>query len=275
MVGLFLHWCISFSSQVRIFREIHDNIYLKSERVVTAEFKRNSVFFHFSQREGGRGRSRERNRQSRHTHHGDSNFSQAHCSPSLHAREEESSSSLYDDYSQTLPCRNSICEPCFGPLPSSDSSSPSITSHLQNTSNHLSDPSHSQSLSANSVCGLAGHPNSSATSELWPDVLPDAFPLPTEYSHPPPLPGVTKAMSKTVRMTLVIVLVYTICWSPFFIVQLWAAWDPNPPNQGQTLNNYWYVYTCPVQSRNRGSWMAKTLCFIFKRVHNIICNDYK
>ncbi|XP_051516798.1 vasopressin V2 receptor-like [Myxocyprinus asiaticus] len=82
--------------QVRIFREIHDNIYLKSERVVMAEFKRNSVFFHFPQRDG--------------------------C--------------------------------------------------------------------------------------------------------------VTKAMSKTVRMTLVIVLVYTICWSPFFIVQLWAAWDPNPPDQG-------------------------------------------
>uniref|UniRef100_A0A8C7XG58 Vasopressin V2 receptor n=1 Tax=Oryzias sinensis TaxID=183150 RepID=A0A8C7XG58_9TELE len=40
------------------------------------------------------------------------------------------------------------------------------------------------------------------------------------------------AMSKTIRMTLVIVLVYTICWSPFFIVQLWAAWDPNPPDQG-------------------------------------------
>uniref|UniRef100_A0A672N2Y3 Vasopressin V2 receptor n=1 Tax=Sinocyclocheilus grahami TaxID=75366 RepID=A0A672N2Y3_SINGR len=72
----------------------------------------------------------------------------------------------------------------------------------------------------------------SGPSELWPGVLPDAFPLPAGYSHPPPLPGVTKAMSKTVRMTLVIVLVYTICWSPFFIVQLWAAWDPNPPNQG-------------------------------------------
>uniref|UniRef100_A0A8C5H9G7 Vasopressin V2 receptor n=1 Tax=Gouania willdenowi TaxID=441366 RepID=A0A8C5H9G7_GOUWI len=43
---------------------------------------------------------------------------------------------------------------------------------------------------------------------------------------------ILKAMSKTVRMTLVIVLVYTICWSPFFIVQLWAAWDPNPPDQG-------------------------------------------
>uniref|UniRef100_A0A673L2V2 Vasopressin V2 receptor n=1 Tax=Sinocyclocheilus rhinocerous TaxID=307959 RepID=A0A673L2V2_9TELE len=42
----------------------------------------------------------------------------------------------------------------------------------------------------------------------------------------------TNTMSKTVRMTLVIVLVYTLCWSPFFIVQLWAAWDPNPPDQG-------------------------------------------
>ncbi|XP_042606807.1 vasopressin V2 receptor-like [Cyprinus carpio] len=218
--------------QVRIFREIHDNIYLKSERVVTAEFKRNSVFFHFAQREGGRGRSRERNRQSRHSHHADSSLSQAHCSPSHHAGEEACSSSLYHSYPHTLPCSSSICEPCFGPRPSSDSSSPSVQTHLQITSNHLSDPSHSQSISANSVCALAEHPNSSGASELWPGVLPDAFPLPTDYSHPPPLPGVTKAMSKTVRMTLVIVLVYTICWSPFFIVQLWAAWDPNPPNQG-------------------------------------------
>lgn len=39
-------------------------------------------------------------------------------------------------------------------------------------------------------------------------------------------------MSKTVRMTVVIVLVYTICWAPFFSVQLWAAWDPVPPQNG-------------------------------------------
>lgn len=49
----------------------------------------------------------------------------------------------------------------------------------------------------------------------------------------PPPPGVSRAMSKTLRMTLVIVLVYTMCWSPFFTVQLWAAWDPNPPDQGE------------------------------------------
>ncbi|XP_062872229.1 vasopressin V2 receptor [Trichomycterus rosablanca] len=54
------------------------------------------------------------------------------------------------------------------------------------------------------------------------------------FSHPVTAssPGVSRAMSKTVRMTLVIVLVYTMCWSPFFTVQLWAAWDPNPPVQG-------------------------------------------
>nr|XP_040049342.1 vasopressin V2 receptor [Gasterosteus aculeatus aculeatus] len=44
--------------------------------------------------------------------------------------------------------------------------------------------------------------------------------------------GVSAAMSKTVKMTLVIVLVYSLCWAPFFSVQLWAAWDPNPPQNG-------------------------------------------
>uniref|UniRef100_A0A8D3B7D8 Vasopressin V2 receptor n=1 Tax=Scophthalmus maximus TaxID=52904 RepID=A0A8D3B7D8_SCOMX len=56
----------------------------------------------------------------------------------------------------------------------------------------------------------------------------------------PPLPKapaarggeVSAAMSKTVRMTLVIVVVYSLCWAPFFCVQLWAAWDPNPPRNG-------------------------------------------
>uniref|UniRef100_A0A3B4ZKD0 Vasopressin V2 receptor n=1 Tax=Stegastes partitus TaxID=144197 RepID=A0A3B4ZKD0_9TELE len=43
---------------------------------------------------------------------------------------------------------------------------------------------------------------------------------------------VSAAMSKTVRMTLVIVLVYSLCWAPFFSVQLWAAWDPDPPQSG-------------------------------------------
>uniref|UniRef100_A0A3P8VM55 Vasopressin V2 receptor n=1 Tax=Cynoglossus semilaevis TaxID=244447 RepID=A0A3P8VM55_CYNSE len=54
-------------------------------------------------------------------------------------------------------------------------------------------------------------------------------------THNPPAfrdGGVSAAMSKTVKMTLVIVIVYSLCWSPFFCVQLWAAWDPNPPQNG-------------------------------------------
>ncbi|CDQ66025.1 unnamed protein product [Oncorhynchus mykiss] len=105
-------------SRIRIFREIHNNIYLKSERMVSAELKKNNaVIFHF---------------------HRQSPF---------------------------------------------------------NTSDNLTLPSNP---------GLSDQRGSSTAV----------------------------AMSKTVRMTLVIVLVYTVCWSPFFIVQLWAAWDPNPPDQG-------------------------------------------
>ncbi|EPQ20193.1 Vasopressin V2 receptor [Myotis brandtii] len=43
---------------------------------------------------------------------------------------------------------------------------------------------------------------------------------------------VSAAMAKTVRMTLVIVIVYVLCWAPFFLVQLWAAWDPKAPKEG-------------------------------------------
>ncbi|CAL8326232.1 unnamed protein product [Merluccius merluccius] len=45
----------------------------------------------------------------------------------------------------------------------------------------------------------------------------------------PAFRGISAAMSKTVRMTLVIVLVYSVCWAPFFSVQLWAAWATDPP----------------------------------------------
>ncbi|XP_017262601.2 vasopressin V2 receptor [Kryptolebias marmoratus] len=55
--------------------------------------------------------------------------------------------------------------------------------------------------------------------------------------HPPKVSsaaqgGEVAAVSKTVRMTLVIVLVYSICLAPFFSVQMWAAWDPDPPQEG-------------------------------------------
>ncbi|XP_013872415.1 arginine vasopressin receptor 2, like [Austrofundulus limnaeus] len=45
--------------------------------------------------------------------------------------------------------------------------------------------------------------------------------------------GVSNAMLKTVKMTFVIIMAYTVCWSPFFVVQLWSAWSPDSaPTQG-------------------------------------------
>ncbi|XP_076153325.1 arginine vasopressin receptor 2, like [Alosa pseudoharengus] len=44
--------------------------------------------------------------------------------------------------------------------------------------------------------------------------------------------GVSSAMLKTIKMTFVIILAYSICWTPFFVVQLWSAWSPSAPTQG-------------------------------------------
>ncbi|XDV25045.1 hypothetical protein PO909_029042 [Leuciscus waleckii] len=47
--------------------------------------------------------------------------------------------------------------------------------------------------------------------------------------------GISSAMLKTVKMTFIIILVYTLCWSPFFVVQLWSAWSPSSaPTQGKS-----------------------------------------
>uniref|UniRef100_A0A673L1U5 Vasopressin V2 receptor-like n=1 Tax=Sinocyclocheilus rhinocerous TaxID=307959 RepID=A0A673L1U5_9TELE len=159
--------------QVRIFREIHDNIYLKSERVVSADMKTNLVIFHFPIFKKRASTVRERAKRSRKTRE----------ARELHKKNTNSDSSHSHTCNAPEPdCCDQSCQDGYSPndLYSNASSNPS-------------------------------------------------FP---PYPLHPPLTGVSKAMSKTVRMTLVIVLVYTLCWSPFFIVQLWAAWDPNPPDQG-------------------------------------------
>ncbi|XP_048343658.1 vasopressin V2 receptor [Sphaerodactylus townsendi] len=40
---------------------------------------------------------------------------------------------------------------------------------------------------------------------------------------------ISGAVTKTLRMTLVIVLTYVVCWAPFFLIQLWSVWDPRAP----------------------------------------------
>ncbi|XP_077024230.1 vasopressin V1a receptor [Tamandua tetradactyla] len=36
---------------------------------------------------------------------------------------------------------------------------------------------------------------------------------------------ISRAKIRTVKMTLVIVTAYIVCWAPFFIVQMWSVWD--------------------------------------------------
>ncbi|XP_026162938.1 oxytocin receptor-like [Mastacembelus armatus] len=58
------------------------------------------------------------------------------------------------------------------------------------------------------------------------------FPLPSRASG---VAGMSKARVKTLKMTVVIVLAYIVCWAPFFTVQLWSAWDTDAPKETATF----------------------------------------
>ncbi|KAJ0068354.1 hypothetical protein NL108_005933 [Boleophthalmus pectinirostris] len=47
--------------------------------------------------------------------------------------------------------------------------------------------------------------------------------------------GMSKARVKTLKMTVVIVLAYVLCWTPFFTVQLWSVWDAQAPTHSATF----------------------------------------
>ncbi|XP_061641768.1 isotocin receptor-like [Phyllopteryx taeniolatus] len=42
---------------------------------------------------------------------------------------------------------------------------------------------------------------------------------------------ISKAKIRTVKMTFVVVLAYIVCWTPFFSVQMWSAWDDAAPRE--------------------------------------------
>ncbi|XP_034392559.1 vasopressin V2 receptor-like [Cyclopterus lumpus] len=173
--------------QVRIFKEIHNNLYLKSERRLSP------ASLPPSRRDSQRGRGGEGGSRGR------------------------SSLSLYVS---PLMFNNPGSDTIFDPG--------SIFQHLP------MGPLRSNSIYA------AVHP-----AELQPDVLPGPEDPSAVCCPPPKVPQpkvpparggeISAAMSKTVRMTLVIVLVYSLCWAPFFSVQLWAAWDPDPPQNGSVF----------------------------------------
>ncbi|XP_038621228.1 vasopressin V1a receptor [Tachyglossus aculeatus] len=41
--------------------------------------------------------------------------------------------------------------------------------------------------------------------------------------------NISRAKIRTVKMTLVIVTAYVVCWTPFFVVQMWSVWDAQFP----------------------------------------------
>ena len=45
--------------------------------------------------------------------------------------------------------------------------------------------------------------------------------------------SVSQSKIKTIRLTLVVILFYFVCWTPFFICQMWAVWDANAPFEGE------------------------------------------
>lgn len=190
----------SFFFQIRIFREIHNNIYLKSERMVTAEMKKNEILFRFHGFKKEDERARERGSRASGGGGGRGGQLLKGVNNNPHNTNHNSQVASAIQY-------NSCCG-------EHDTTTTSPTQQQILTSSDCHESYSSYELNS-------GSPRRSL------DYAP-----PQPPATPPP--SITKAMSKTVRMTLVIVLVYTICWSPFFIVQLWAAWDPNPPNQGQS-----------------------------------------
>ncbi|KAJ8017076.1 hypothetical protein DPEC_G00014020 [Dallia pectoralis] len=240
--------------QIQIFREIHNNIYLKSERVVSAELKKDkAVIFRFHTIK------REDDRTIREQARGGGVRGGVGAAPHL------------DCYDNRCPCTQP------GNRPDVHTAAATRQQPFNSSQDDLRGPGPAPPPTSCDSCsqlradeGRAGAAASSngdcyRRESHSPYNLPSSPCASLEYPPPPPLalmpPSISKAMSKTVRMTLVIVMVYTICWSPFFIVQMWAAWDPNPP-QGvaftilmllaslNSCTNPW-IYTCFSSSVSR------------------------
>ncbi|CAH1790101.1 unnamed protein product [Owenia fusiformis] len=80
--------------------------------------------------------------------------------------------------------------------------------------------------------------------------------------------GISHAKMKTVKLTLVVILCYLICWSPFFIAQIWGALDPHAPITGDA-----FVILLLLASLNSctNPWIylafsnPQELCTVFRR----------
>lgn len=48
----------------------------------------------------------------------------------------------------------------------------------------------------------------------------------------------SKSKIKTVKMTLTVIICFLVCWAPFFITQMWAAYDLDAPYLTSKYDNY-------------------------------------
>lgn len=65
-------------------------------------------------------------------------------------------------------------------------------------------------------------------------------------SHVSSVRLISKAKIRTVKMTFVVVLAYIVCWTPFFSVQMWSAWDPAAPREGKGTVHAGLPHLLPV-----------------------------
>ncbi len=64
--------------------------------------------------------------------------------------------------------------------------------------------------------------------------------------------GMSQAKVKTVKLTLTVIVCYLLCWGPWFVSQMWAAWDPEAPFQGRVCEAVYVVKLCHQDSN--GTW---------------------
>ena len=55
--------------------------------------------------------------------------------------------------------------------------------------------------------------------------------------------GLSRSKMKTIKLTFVVILAYIVCWSPFFITQMWWAFDEQAPYNSKCLI-YIFIQLC-------------------------------
>uniref|UniRef100_A0A3Q4HYX9 Si:dkey-178o16.4 n=1 Tax=Neolamprologus brichardi TaxID=32507 RepID=A0A3Q4HYX9_NEOBR len=91
--------------------------------------------------------------------------------------------------------------------------------------------------------------------------------------------GMSKARVKTLKMTVVIVLAYIVCWAPFFTVQLWSAWDKQAPKESNSFGLLPATFTILMLLASLNSCANPCIYLLFsgqvpKRLVSLLCRRH-